>query len=99
MPEIILEPWEQRIVSHGTIYNGPPTEAIRVWGARRLLVLARLLPLAERFDVTLLGTGLPSFWVAHMRADGAHTWPLGLDHERLRRAAQPLTCCAAGDTQ
>ena len=24
------------------------------------------LPLAERFDVTLLGTGLPSFWVAHM---------------------------------
>jgi hypothetical protein len=66
-PEIILEPWEQRIVSHGTIYDGPPTEAIRVWGARRLLVLARLLPLAERFDVTLLGTGLPSFWVAHMR--------------------------------
>jgi hypothetical protein len=30
------------------------------------LVLARLLPLAERFDVYLLGTGLPSFWVARM---------------------------------
>jgi len=29
-------------------------------------VLARLLPLAERFDVRLLGTGLPSFWVAQM---------------------------------
>jgi hypothetical protein len=65
-PAIVLEPWEQRIVSHGTIYNGPPTEPIRVWGARRLLVLARLLPLAERFDVRLLGTGLPSFWVAQM---------------------------------
>jgi hypothetical protein len=24
------------------------------------------LPLADRFDVHLLGTGLPSFWVAHM---------------------------------
>jgi len=65
-PTIVLEPWEQRIVSHGTSYDGPATEPIRIWGARRLLVLARLLPLAERFDVLLLGTGLPSFWVAHM---------------------------------
>ena len=65
-PAIELEPWEQRIVSHGTIYNGPLTEPIRVWGARRLSALVRLLPLAERFDVLLLGTGLPSFWVAHM---------------------------------
>jgi hypothetical protein len=65
-PTIVLEPWEQRIVSYGTTYDGPSTESIRVWGARRLLVLARLLPLVERFDVLLLGTGLPSFWVAHM---------------------------------
>jgi hypothetical protein len=65
-PVIVLEPWEQRIVSHGTKYDGPSTEPIRIWGARRLLTLARLLPLAERFDVYLLGTGLPSFWVAHM---------------------------------
>jgi hypothetical protein len=65
-PTIVLEPWEQRIVSHATKYDGPVTEPIRIWGARRLLVLARLLPLAERFDVRLLGTGLPSFWVAHM---------------------------------
>jgi hypothetical protein len=65
-PAIVLEPWEQRIISHGTKYDGPATEPIRIWGARRLLVLARLLPLAERFDVQLLGTGLPSFWVAHM---------------------------------
>jgi hypothetical protein len=28
--------------------------------------LARLLPLVDAFDVYLLGTGLPSFWVAHM---------------------------------
>lgn len=65
-PAVVLEPWEQRIVSHGTTYDGPATEPIRIWGARRLLVLARTLPLAERFDVQLLGTGLPSFWVARL---------------------------------
>jgi hypothetical protein len=65
-PTIVLEPWEQRITSFGTKYHGPAVEPIRIWGARRLLVLARLLPLAERFDVRLLGTGLPSFWVAQM---------------------------------
>jgi hypothetical protein len=74
-PNIVLEPWEQRIVSYGTTYDGPPTEPIRIWGARRLLVLARLLPLAESFDVLLLGTGLPSFWVANM---GAMQLTLGL---------------------
>jgi hypothetical protein len=65
-PTIVLEPWEQRIISHGTKYDGPSCEPIRIWGTRRLLVLARLLPLAERFDVYLLGTGFPSFWVARM---------------------------------
>lgn len=65
-PVIVLEPWEQRIVSHGTTYDGEAIEPIRIWGARRLLALGRLLPLAERFDVHLLGTGLPSFWVAHL---------------------------------
>jgi hypothetical protein len=65
-PNVVLEPWEKRIVSHGTTYDGPGVEAIRVWGGRRLLVLSRLLPLVERVDVYLLGTGLPSFWVARM---------------------------------
>jgi hypothetical protein len=65
-PRLVLEPWERSIVSHGTTYQGPSGQPIRIWGTRRLLVLARLLPLAERFDVYLLGTGLPSFWVARM---------------------------------
>ncbi len=65
-PEIVLEPWEKRIVSRGTIYHGPNDEPIRIWGRRRLLTLARVLPLAEGFDVYLLGTGLPTFWVARM---------------------------------
>lgn len=63
---LVLEPWEQEIVDQGRVYDGPETEPIRVWGRNRLLVLARTLPLAESFDVYLLGTGLPSFWTARM---------------------------------
>ena len=48
---------------------------IRVWGRRRLLCLARLLPLAEKVDIYLLGTGLPSFWVVQL---GAMRLTLGL---------------------
>jgi len=65
-PRLVLEPWEQPVVSHETRYAGPGGEPIRIWGRQRLLVLARLLPLIERVDVYLLGTGMPSFWVAKM---------------------------------
>jgi hypothetical protein len=74
-PVLVLEPWEIKIVSHGTIYQGPETQPIRIWGRRRLAVLGRTLPLVERFTVHLLGTGLPSFWLAHM---GEMTLTLGL---------------------
>jgi hypothetical protein len=63
---LVLEPWEQRIVLHSTPYAGPRPEFIRTWGRDRLRMLARLLPLAEHAEVYLLGTGLPSFWVVHM---------------------------------
>ena len=43
-----------------------PTEEIKVWGRRRLFALARVLPLVERVEVRLLGSGLPSVWIAHM---------------------------------
>jgi hypothetical protein len=65
-PRMVLEPWEVKITSYATKYEGPSIEPVRIWGARRLMTLGRLLPLAERFDVYLLGTGLPSFWVARM---------------------------------
>lgn len=74
-PRLILEPWEKPIICHETRYDGPSGEPIRVWGRRRLLVLSRILPLADRIDVYLLGTGLPSFWVAHM---GEMRFTLGL---------------------
>ena len=64
-PQIMIEPWGTTLVSRGRPYDGPP-ETIKVWGRRRLMAFARTLPLAERFDVQLLGTGLPSVWVARM---------------------------------
>jgi hypothetical protein len=64
-PALVLEPWEQRLPVFGEpLRTGG--ESIRIWGRQRLLALARVLPLAARFDVYLLGTGLPSFWVADL---------------------------------
>jgi hypothetical protein len=65
-PVLVLEPWEQRITAYGEPCQNAAGEPIRIWGKQRLLALARLLPLAESVDVYLLGTGLPSFWVANM---------------------------------
>lgn len=64
--KIVLEPWNKEIVLHDTPYPGAKKETIRTWGRDRLRVLARLLPLLDGCDVYLLGTGLPSFWVARM---------------------------------
>lgn len=61
-PVLILDPWGVEIESKGTLYEGVKAEEIRIWGRRRLLVLSRLLPLVDRIDVRLLGTGLPSIW-------------------------------------
>lgn len=65
-PRLMLEPYEQAIDSVETTYTGPNDVPIRIWGRRRLLTLARVLPLVESVDVYLLGTGLPSFWVAKL---------------------------------
>jgi hypothetical protein len=64
--KIVLEPWQKEIVLHDTPYPGLRAEVIRVWGRDRLRVLGRLLPLLDRADVYLLGTGLPAFWVCRM---------------------------------
>jgi hypothetical protein len=64
--KLVLEPWNKEIVLHDTPYPGARREVIRTWGRDRLRVLGRLLPLLDGCDVYLLGTGLPSFWVARM---------------------------------
>lgn len=72
---LVLEPWERAFEAFGSTYSGPETPPIRVWGTRRLMVLARMLPLAHSVDVHLLATGLPSFWVVRM---GEMSFTLGL---------------------
>jgi len=54
------------VVCHSSIYTGKTEEEIRIWGRRRLLTLERLIPIAHSFTVHLLGSGMPSFFVAHM---------------------------------
>lgn len=63
---IVLEPWGVTIACRGTKYQGDRPAEIKVWGRRRLLTLARLLPLADRVEVALLGSGLPSIWCVSM---------------------------------
>jgi hypothetical protein len=63
---IALDPWDVKIDSRAKPYEGERAEEIKIWGRRRLFSLARVLPLAERFTVHLLGSGLPSIWIAHL---------------------------------
>ncbi len=62
----VFEPWNQELVCHSSVYTGSEAQEIRVWGRRRLLMLERLLPITHSFSVHLLGSGMPSFFVAHM---------------------------------
>ena len=57
----VFEPWNDTVVCQRAIYQGSVAEEIRVWGRRRLLLLERLIAVADSFTVHLMGTGLPSF--------------------------------------
>ena len=72
---VLFEPWNEEIVCRRSMFNGNEAADIRVWGRRRLMMLERLIPMARRFTVTLLGTGLPSFYMADL---GDMTFTLGL---------------------
>ncbi|OLP18436.1 hypothetical protein BST81_10790 [Leptolyngbya sp. 'hensonii'] len=72
---IVFEPWEIEVVCARSPYPGPEAQEIRVWGRRRLLFLERLIPVARKFTVHLLGTGMPSFYVADL---GDMAFTLGL---------------------
>lgn len=64
-PKLVLEPWGHVITTTGR-YDGARPQSIKVWGRRRLMVLARLLPLTESVQVRLLGSGLPSLWTLRL---------------------------------
>lgn len=66
---IVFEPWNLELVTRrSAIVGAPLTEprSIRLWGRRRLLTLERLIAVATRVRVHLLGSGMPSFWVVEM---------------------------------
>lgn len=73
--KVILEPWGKEIVCARSIYPGPTKQEVRTWGRRRLLILERLIPVAKKFTVHLLGTGLPSIYIADL---GDMNFTLGL---------------------
>lgn len=73
--KIILEPWNIEILCARTRFEGNESHDIRVWGRRRILILERLISVAKKFTVHLLGTGMPSFYVADL---GDLNFTLGL---------------------
>lgn len=74
-PRLVLEPWDHVLVSEAGPYRGKSTKVVRVWGRRRLGLLARFLAMTDTIDVHVLGSGLPSFWVLR---GGEFTLTLGL---------------------
>lgn len=73
--QVLVEPWGLKLDFPRSPYTGATKQEIRVWGRRRLLTLERLIPVARSFEVVLLGTGMPSFWMADC---GDLTFTLGL---------------------
>jgi hypothetical protein len=63
---VLFEPWNVEIVCRRSIYSGNVAEEIRIWGRRRLMVLERLIPVAHSVTVHLMGSGMPSFWIANL---------------------------------
>jgi len=57
-----LEPWGERFVDDHHVFTGEAPEVVRVWGRRRLTLLARMLDDTDTVSVRLLGSGMPSFW-------------------------------------
>jgi len=72
---VTFDPWGIEVVCARSPYTGNQPQEIRVWGRRRLHILERLIPIAQKFTVHLLGTGMPSFYVADL---GDMSFTLGL---------------------
>ncbi len=73
--KVVFEPWNITVECPRSIFQGKDPREIRVWGRRRIHILERLIPVAKKFTVHLLGRGLPSFYVADL---GDMNFTLGL---------------------
>lgn len=75
---LVFEPWGFELTARRSAVMGAgltEPRTVRLWGRRRLLTLERLIALATRVRVHLLGSGMPSFWVIEL---GDITVTLGL---------------------
>ena len=73
--QVSIDPWNHTILCGHSIYEGKSEGEVRMWGRRRLRLLERMLPVAKSIRVSLLGTGLPSFFEADLHD---MTFTLGL---------------------
>ena len=73
--QVVFEPWNLTLTFPRSPYLGDQEHEIRVWGRRRIFILERLIQLARKFTVHLLGSGLPSFYIADL---GHMSFTLGL---------------------
>ncbi|MEZ4238226.1 MAG: SWIM zinc finger family protein [Myxococcota bacterium] len=70
-----IEPFDVVLDCPRSTHDARESAEVRIWGRRRLLVLERLIPVARGVTAVLIGTGMPSFWVADC---GDLTFTLGL---------------------
>lgn len=73
--QVRVEPFGLTVDCPRSTHDAATASEIRIWGRRRLLILERLIPVSRRFTVVLMGTGMPSFWIADC---GDLTFTLGL---------------------
>lgn len=59
---VTVEPWGDVFTAGAAPYVGDSTRQIKVWGRRRLRILKELLPLSASVNVSLIDSGMPSFW-------------------------------------
>jgi len=59
---VTVEPWGDVFTASAALYVGDSTRQIKVWGRRRLRILKELLPLSASVNVSLIDSGMPSFW-------------------------------------
>ncbi len=71
--KILFQPWNEEITL-STAYSGKTSHVEKIWGSRRWLILERLIPIASKFKLKLIGFGMPMFVVAYI---GGMTITLG----------------------
>lgn len=66
-PKVTVEPWNEVMEFRGSRHACTEVREFRVWGRRRLLVLASTLALARKVRVLLQGSAAPSFWIVELQ--------------------------------